>query len=122
MPDLARQALGRSAEALAATHLRAQGYTIEAANARFPVGEIDLIAREGTTLCFVEVRSASSQEWGGALESITDRKRRRVVRAAAWYLARRRAAPEEVRFDVVTVQWTPGRPVVELVRAAFFAD
>lgn len=121
MADTARQALGRAAEALAAEHLRACGYAIEAVNARFPVGEIDIVARDGSTLCFVEVRSVSSRHWGGALASITEAKRRRLVRAARRYLARRGAA-EETRFDVVTVEWTGPAPAVELVRSAFFAD
>lgn len=121
MPETTRQALGRAAEQLAAAHLRGCGYTIEAVNARFPVGEIDIVARDGPTLCFVEVRSVSSRAWGGALASITDGKRRRLIRAAQWYLARRRVF-DETRFDVVSIEWTGQQPSVELVRSAFFAD
>ena len=116
-----RQALGRRSEELARRHLAALGYVVEKTNARFPVGEIDIVARDGQTLCFVEVRSASSEAWGGPLASITDRKRRRLIRAAQWYLARLRALPEEIRFDVVAVTWTGGVPAVELIRGAFDA-
>jgi len=110
-------------EQLALRLLRSKGYEIEATNARYPVGEIDIVARDGRTLCFVEVRSASSFEWGGAAASVTTRKQRRLIRAAAWYLARQRAVPAETRFDVVTVQWRASAPpLVELIPNAFYAD
>ena len=122
-PRPERMTLGRRGERLAVQWLRSQGYAIQETNVRFPVGEIDIIAREGEILCFVEVRSASSEAWGGALASITDRKRRHLVRAAQWYLARLRALPPETRFDVVAVDWRPGAaPALELVRGAFDAD
>jgi putative endonuclease len=107
---------------LARRLLTGHGYVIEAANVRFPVGELDLVARQGETLCFVEVRSASSEVWGGALASITDRKRRRLIRAAQWYLKRCKSFPSEIRFDVVAIQWGIGPPRLELVRGAFEAD
>ena len=114
---------GRRAEALARALLQARGYVIEDANVRFPVGEIDLVAREGSTLAFVEVRSTSSQQWGGPLASITDRKRQRLLKAAAWYLRYVRRPPGAVRFDVVAIEWRPaGAPAVELIRGAFTAD
>ncbi len=113
---------GRSAEQLARRYLSAHGYVIEQTNARFPVGEIDVVAREGNTLCFVEVRSASSTQWGGALGSVTDRKRQRLIRAAQWWLERTPVA-SEIRFDVVAIQWQPaGPPSIELIKAAFDAS
>ena len=119
----ARQQLGARSEALARRFLTLHGYTIEATNVRFPVGELDVVAWDGPALCFVEVRSASSEAWGGPLESITDRKRQRVIRAARWYLKRLRTLPEEIRFDVVAVDWSgPDAPRLELLRAAFEAD
>ena len=121
-PRLARQRLGRRAEQLARRLLTSHGYVIEQTNARFPVGELDIVAREGQTLCFVEVRSVSSPQWGGALATITDRKRRRIIRAAQWYLSRLPILPPETRFDVVAVEWpSDGRPAIELIRGAFDA-
>ncbi len=118
-----RQQLGERSERLARELLIAEGYCIERANIRFPVGEIDLIAREGEALCFIEVRSTSSQAWGGAAASITEPKRRRLIRAAQWYLNRLRQSPAEIRFDVVAVSWEqPDRPKAELIRGAFEAD
>jgi putative endonuclease len=117
-----RQRLGRKGEELARRLLRAHGYVIEAVNVRRPVGELDVVAWEGETLCFIEVRSTRSDAWGGALATINGRKRRRLLRAAQWYLSRRRTAPREVRFDVVAIDWQPPSPRCELIRNAFSAD
>ena len=119
----ARQELGARSEALARRFLALHGYAIHEVNVRFPVGEIDVVAWDGPALCFVEVRSASSLEWGGALESIGDRKRRHLIRAARWYLQRLHPLPEEIRFDVVAVDWSgPDAPRIDLIRGAFEAD
>jgi len=118
-PRLAR---GRRAEQLACTHLQAQGYTILERNARYPVGEIDIVAQEGSTLCFVEVRSTGSQQWGGPLASITDRKRRHLINAARWYLQYSRTSLPEIRFDVVAIDWQARGPAIELIRGAFTTD
>lgn len=89
---------------------------------RFPVGELDLVALEGETLCFIEVRSTSSDRWGGALASVTHRKQRRIIRAAQWYANRLGELPEQMRFDVVAVEWpSDGGPSVQLIRGAFDA-
>lgn len=118
-----RQKLGKRSEEIAADFLRAQGYTIEQTNVRFPVGEIDIIAKDGETLCFVEVRSASSPDWGGPLATVTSPKQRRLIRAARWYLQRLRALPRYTRFDVVALTWNDAvEPSVELIRGAFDAD
>lgn len=119
-----RQALGQRSEHLARRFLHAQGYTIEAINLRYPVGEIDILAREGATLCFVEVRSTSSEAWGGPLATIGLEKQRRQRRAADWFLSRHRLPSDirELRFDVVAVAWREERePSVELIRGAFDA-
>ena len=123
-PPTIRQELGQRGEQLALRLLASRGYIVEQRNVRFPVGEIDLIARDGHTLCFIEVRSVSSSSWGGALASITDRKRRHLIRAAQWYLSRFRELPPEIRFDVVAIEWGNGLapPTVELVRGAFDAS
>jgi len=114
---------GRHAEQIAERFLRAQGFEILERNVRFPVGEIDLVARERDALCFVEVRSTASQAWGGAAASITRPKQRRLIRAAQWYLQSRRVACTDVRFDVVAMEWShETAPAVELIRGAFTAD
>ncbi len=121
--DAGRGAFGRRSEALACQLLTSQGYTIVQRNVRYPVGELDVIAWDGATLCFVEVRATSSMDWGGPLASIGPRKRQHLIRAAQWYLNRCHPVPEESRFDVVAIHWEAGgKPEVELIRGAFEAD
>jgi len=80
-----------------------EGLTIVARNFRTRFGEIDLIAKEGGTLVFVEVRLRSSPGFGGALESITAQKRGRMIAAARGYLATIGGDPP-CRFDAVLMQ------------------
>ncbi len=121
--SLSRKQSGARAEELARAWLERQGYTIVAMNVRFRAGEIDIIAREDRVLCFVEVRSTSSDLWGGPLATITDGKRRRLILAAQLYLQRMKEIPDEVRFDVVSVLWQPdAQPEPDLIRGAFTAD
>jgi putative endonuclease len=91
---------GRRAEALAATHLESQGLVIVARNFRRRFGELDLVARDGDTLVFVEVRLRSRDDYGGAAASITAAKRKRLTKAAELYLAALDAVPP-CRFDAI---------------------
>jgi len=91
---------GARAEALAATFLVARGLTIVERNFRCRRGEIDLIARDGETLVFVEVRLRSRRDFGGAAASITAAKRARIAAAALFYLGRLPRTPP-CRFDAV---------------------
>ena len=85
-PERARA--GAQAEALAARFLERQGLAIVARNVRSRLGEIDIVARDGGTLVFVEVRLRRRRDFGGAAESITAAKRARIRAAAELYLAR----------------------------------
>ena len=102
-PEGAPGTAGARAETLAADYLLRQGLTIVARNFRTRFGEIDLIARDGGTLVFVEVRLRSSLQYGGALESITMAQRRRLVAAANGDLAALRREPP-CRFDAILLQ------------------
>jgi putative endonuclease len=90
---------GARAEDLCAAHLRRAGLRIVARNWRCRLGEIDLVAEEGPTLVFAEVRLRRASAWGGAAESVHAAKRARIVAAARLYLAGR--APRDCRFDVL---------------------
>jgi putative endonuclease len=108
---------GRMGEALCAWQLRLAGYRIIGRDVRTPVGEIDLVARRGRTLAFVEVKARSGD---GIVDALTPRQRRRIVRAAEAFLATRpKLAVLDVRFDLMLV----GRgPFPRHLRAAFRAD
>ncbi len=90
-------------------------------NFRCRAGEIDLVALDGPTLVFVEVRSRRGDRLGTPLESVDPRKQARVVRVARHFLAARGVADRDVRFDVVSVRFDSEPPVVEHLRGAFEA-
>ena len=103
LPERSPASPGARAEALAADFLVRHGLTIVTRNFRTRFGEIDLIARDGRTLVFVEVRLRSSTRFGGAVESITAAKRARLVNAAREYIARTGGEPT-CRFDAVLME------------------
>lgn len=107
---------GGDAEALAADFLARNGVIITQRNYRCRFGEIDLIARDGVTLVFIEVRSRRKDSYGGAAESITAAKRARLIQAARHYLA---SAPQDAaaRFDAILIRGEP--PCIEWIRGAF---
>jgi putative endonuclease len=109
---------GEAAEALAGRFLAQQGLAIVARNYRTRLGEVDIVARDGEVLVFVEVRLRSWAAWGGAAGSVDGRKQRRIVAAARHYLSRLRAEPP-CRFDVLTIQGPQGAPA--WIRGAFDA-
>ena len=105
--------LGRRGEELAAAHLQKLGYRIVAANFRVPVGrnragalinvEIDLVAYEAETLCFVEVKTRASDWFAPPEANVDRRKRRQIARAARAYRRLFDLAGAPYRYDVVTV-------------------
>ncbi len=96
-------ARGRRGEDLAVSLLERRGYEVIETNFRCRVGEIDIVAREGGDLVFVEVRTRAGGERGGALETVGARKRERLARVAEAYLALRNPAFVSCRFDVVGI-------------------
>jgi putative endonuclease len=106
---------GRRGEDRAVSHLRALGYEVVERNYRCEVGELDIVARDGATLAFVEVRTRADDSRGNAVETVGRAKQRRIARVAAAYLAERRPGYRTCRFDVVGI--TGGEIV--LIKDAF---
>jgi len=98
-----RRGLGRHGENLAARHLAARGYEILERNWRCGAGELDLVARDGACLAFVEVRTRRGQELGSPEESITAAKQARLINLAETYL-QEHEWPGPWRIDVVAVE------------------
>jgi putative endonuclease len=114
-----RQLLGERGEQLAADYLRARGYTIVAANWRSPVGEIDLVAQQGETLVFVEVKTRTSPNTETAFASITPRKRATLTRMAYKYLNDHGLDDALWRVDVIAIALPRnGKPTLEHVENA----
>lgn len=118
MADDDRQELGRRGEQFAAEFLRLRGLRILARRFRTPVGELDLVCDDRGTVVFVEVKSQSDDRLCDPQDRLNVTKRRRLLKAARWFIHGRRLASRPCRFDVVTVILTgAGAP-----RIRHFAD
>lgn len=114
--------LGRWGETKAAEYLRDAGYHILAANWRCRFGELDLVAEDGTYLCFVEVKLRKSAAYGSAAAFVDRRKQDKLRTAATLYLSRR-PTDLQPRFDVVEIYAPQGvqtlRPEIVHLKNAF---
>jgi len=118
-----RADLGRSAEDIAAEHLRRHGLEVLTRNYRRRNGEIDIVARAGDVLAIVEVRTRTSDSFGGAAASVDGWKRHKIIRATQQLLQQQPAlARLRVRFDVVVIHGADGTQArVEWIQHAFEA-
>ncbi len=99
-----RKEVGDLGEKLARDFLQKRGYDVFETNYRCPEGEIDIVARDGDCLVFVEVRTKTSSEFGTPEESITKTKGRRLVAVATSYLQSHTDLPPSCRIDIVAVE------------------
>lgn len=115
--------LGRRGEAAAADFLRGLGYKILEQTVRKKAGELDLVALDGRTVVFVEVKTRRSDGRGTPALAVDAEKRARLTRAALAYLKRHRLLEQATRFDVVAVVWpkADGEPQITHFRNAFEA-
>lgn len=118
-----RKLFGDRGERLAVSYLRRQGLEILARQSRNRIGEIDIVARDGDTLVFVEVKTRADDGKGHPAEAVTRTKQRQLTRAALAWLKRRGLLECRTRFDVIAIRWQPGgEPLIEHYRHAFEAD
>lgn len=111
---------GRQGEEIAGRFLARHGYKILERNYRTPVGELDIVAMDGGTLVFVEVKSRRSRSFGEPGDAVDARKRRQMGRAALSYMVKKKKSGLHCRFDVVGITaLAGGEPEVELVKDAF---
>ena len=113
--------LGRLGEKEAARYLKRLGYRILGRNVDLGIGEIDLLARDGDELVFVEVKTRTDDDFGGPLLAVDRAKRHKLVQLARTYLAKHDIPDAPCRFDVIGITMTDGQktPDIELVRGAF---
>jgi putative endonuclease len=112
------RARGATAEATAVAWLKRQGYRILESNLTTKAGEIDVVAVDGETLCFIEIKARSTPSFGEAIEAVDVRKQRRIARAASLYLVKK-PFPGPCRFDVLGLDPAPEGWRFTLVRNAF---
>ena len=110
---------GKIGEDDAVSWLERQGFRVVERNVVNHGGEIDVVAREGETLCFVEIKARASEAYGLAIEAVDFRKQRRISRAAALYLAMKGPRDAPCRFDVLGLDKHGDGWRYTLVRDAF---
>lgn len=115
----ARVLFGKAGEDLACEELSRCGYEILARRYRRRGGELDIIARDGATVVFVEVKTRDGRAFGDGGEAITPIKRRRMARLALDYLTRHRLTGSPCRFDVVSIRLEAANRVIEVFKNAF---
>ena len=116
--------LGEQGERRAARHLRRQGYKIVATRRRLRYGEIDVVAVDGKTVVFVEVKTRRTEAGIRPADAIDALRRRRMTRAATAFLKSHNLLAYPARFDIVEVLWPVGvlRPTIRHHQNAFPAE
>lgn len=110
---------GKQAEKTAAEFLKAKGYKILQCNYRTKFGEVDIIAEDKGTICFVEVKARHSDVFGEPSEAISRHKQRQISKSAICYLKENNAFGRSARFDILTLLYTKNSPEIDLIRDAF---
>ncbi|HVU87981.1 MAG TPA: YraN family protein [Pirellulales bacterium] len=115
--------LGQRGEAAAARYLKRRGYKIVARGDRAVLGELDIVAVDGRTIVFVEVKTRATDDGGHPAEAVDHDKQRRLTRVALAYLRRHELLEYPSRFDVVAVTWPQSakQPKIEHISRAFEA-
>ena len=113
---------GESGERLAQELLRQQGYRIVKCNYKTRLGEIDIIATDADTVCFVEVKTRRSDAFGNPSDSVHPLKQRQMAKVALGFLQERKLLHKRARFDVVSVKYAQDIPHLHLTKDAFELD
>jgi putative endonuclease len=111
--------LGRQGEALALKKIKGFGYQCIATNYRCSLGEVDLIAKDGDTFVFIEIKTRKGRSLGYAKEAVHQKKRRQLSKVALAYLKNNGLLGSKARFDVVAIQMKEGGAEIEWVKNAF---
>ena len=115
----ARISVGKKGESLAAEFLRKNGYRIVENNFRNRYGEIDIIAIEGKTLVFIEVKTKTNSKFGPPKMAVNLRKQRQLSKAALAYLTQKKLNNNPARFDVIGISMIEDKTEIELIKNAF---
>lgn len=111
--------LGLDGEKLSVKYLKRQGYKILERNFRIRSGEIDIVARDGNQLVFVEVKTRSSNNQEFLRASVNRSKEKRIIKTASYYLGKQKYSGLTGRFDVIFIIYDNGKAKIEHIKAAF---
>jgi putative endonuclease len=117
------QSLGERGERAAAKYLQRLGYTIVSRRERGRLGELDLVAVDGRTVVFIEVKTRRTHDAGHPAEAVGPEKQQRLTRLALAFLKRHDLLEHQARFDVLAITWpqTARKPVIQHIQNAFEA-
>ena len=111
--------LGQSGEEVAIDLLKKNGYKILVKNYRTKLGEIDIVARDKDTTCFIEVKTRQTEKFGLPQEAILRSKQKKISKVAIKFLKDNNLLDKKARFDVVSVMYKEGIPKIDLIKNAF---
>ncbi len=111
--------LGKKGEDAAVSFLKDNGYKILLKNYKNKLGEIDIIASDKDTICFIEVKTRRSDRFGLPVEAISAFKQRQISKVALLFLKERKLLDKKARFDVVSVLYLKDTPQLGLIKNAF---
>ncbi len=114
-----QQQFGKTVESIAARQLKKKGYEILAQNYRNHLGEIDIIAKDGDTLVFIEVKARKSDRFGNAKHAVTLKKQKKIAMVALSYLKEVKQTDARARFDVVALNTHKNDGNMEIIKNAF---
>jgi putative endonuclease len=114
-----RIALGSFGEDLASDRLQDCGYRIVTTNYRCSFGEIDIIARDGDVLVFVEIKTRKNRSLRAVKEAVNSRKQRQISKVALAYMKANNLWGTRARFDVVAIRLLGGKREIEIIKDAF---
>lgn len=110
---------GKRGEDIAVAYLKSKGYRILQRNYKCLFGEIDIVAKDGNTVVFVEVKSRKSEDFGDPQTAVGWEKKKKISRVSLKYLDEKHLYPCDARFDVVAIKMLPAGNKVELIQNAF---
>lgn len=119
MKSSGRMRTGKKGEDIACAYLKRRGYRIVERNYKCPLGELDIVARDGDAIVFVEVKSRKSEEFGDPQLAVGLEKQKKVSRMSLTYLKEKHLYPCNARFDVVAIKMLPDGITIELIQNAF---
>jgi putative endonuclease len=119
MNGFGRIRTGKKGENIAVAYLKSNGYRIVERNYKCLFGEIDIVAIDGDTIVFIEVKSRKSEEFGDPQVAVGLEKQKKISKISLKYLGEKHLYPCNARFDVVAIKMLPSGNRVELIQNAF---
>ncbi|MDR0273039.1 MAG: YraN family protein [Clostridiales bacterium] len=120
MSSLNKYEAGQRGQATAEAYLRENGYEILHKNYRLRTGEIDLIARTGTYIVFIEVKFRTGTAFGFPSESVNNAKQQKIISTALHFIAASKSQNQDFRFDVIEVLEKNNRIIINHIENAFY--